>query len=70
MAKNFKDLHTIDAKDMTRDQAMIYVINFFNSRMMTTSAKHVSKAKELIGLHEIGTSELVDEYVRLVYENS
>jgi hypothetical protein len=70
MAKNFKDLISADPKTMTREQAMIYVINFFNSRMMTTSAKHVSKAKELIGLHEIATSELVDEYVRLVYENS
>ena len=70
MAKNFKDLHTIDAKDMTRDQAMIYVINFFNSRMMTTSAKHVDKAKELIGLHEISVSELVNKYVELVYQNS
>jgi hypothetical protein len=42
MAKNFKDLISADPKTMTREQAMIYVINFFNSRMMTTSAKHVS----------------------------
>lgn len=70
MAKNFKDLHTVDAKDMTRDQAMIYILNFFNSRMMTTSSKHVDKAKELISLHEIAVSELVNKYVELVYENS
>jgi len=70
MAKNFKDLISADPKTMTREQAMIYIINFFSSRMMTTSVKHVSKAKELIGLHEIGVSELVDKYVELVYENS
>jgi hypothetical protein len=70
MAKNFKDLHTIDAKDMTRDQAMIYVINFFNSRMATMSNSHRNKVKEVIGLHEIGTSELVNKYLELVLENS
>ena len=70
MAKNFSDLIGADPKTMTREQAMVYIINFFNSRMMTTSKKHVDKAKELIGLHEIAVSELVNEYVRLVYENS
>ncbi len=70
MAKDFKDLISADPKTMTREQAMIYVINFFNSRMMTTSKKHVDKAKELIGLHEISVSELVNKYVELVYENS
>ncbi len=70
MAKNFSDLIGADPKTMTREQAIIYIINFFNSRMMTTSKKHVDKAKELIGLHEIAVSELVNEYVRLVYENS
>ena len=70
MAKNFSDLIGADPKAMTREQAMVYIINFFNSRMMTTSKKHVDKAKELIGLHEIAVSELVDEYIRLVYENS
>ena len=70
MAKNFSDLIGADPKTMTREQAIVYIINFFNSRMMTTSKKHVDKAKELIGLHEIAVSELVDEYVRLVYENS
>ena len=70
MAKNFKDQISADSKTMTREQAMIYIINFFNSRMMTTSVKHVSKAKELIGLHEISVSELVNKYVELVYENS
>ncbi len=70
MTKNFKDLHTVDAKDMNRDQAMIYIINFFNSRMMTMSKNSVSKAKELIGLHEISVSELVNKYVELVISNS
>jgi hypothetical protein len=70
MAKNFKDLISADPKTMTREQAMIYIINFFNSRVGATNKKNVDKAKELIGLHEIGASELVDKYVRLVYENS
>jgi hypothetical protein len=70
MAKNFKDLISADPKTMTREQAMIYIINFFSSRMMTTSVKHVSKAKELVGLHEIAVSYLVDKFVELVYENS
>jgi hypothetical protein len=70
MAKNFKDLHTVDAKDMTRDDAMVYLINFFNSRMSAVNKHNVSKVKELIGLHEIAVSELVDKYVRLVLENS
>ncbi len=70
MAKNFRDLHTVDAKDMTRDQSMIYIINFFNSRMSAVNKHNVSKVKELIGLHEISTSELVNKYVELVLENS
>lgn len=70
MAKNFSDLHSADPKTMTRDQAMIYIINFFNSRMGAMSKNNVDKAKELICTHEIGASELVDKYVRLVYENS
>jgi hypothetical protein len=70
MAKNFKDLHTIHAEHMTRDQAMIYIINFFNSRMSAVNKHNVSKVKELIGLHEIATSELVNKYVELVLENS
>jgi len=70
MAKNFKDLISADPKTMTREQAMIYIINFFNSRMTAMSKNNVDKAKELIGLHEIATSELVNKYVELVYENS
>ena len=70
MAKNFSDLHSADPKTMTRDQSMIYIINFFNSRMSAVNKPNVSKVKELIGLHEIAVSELVDKYVRLVLENS
>ena len=53
-----------------RDKAMIYILSFFKNRMAAVNKHNVDKAKELIGLHEIGASELVDEYVRLVYENS
>jgi hypothetical protein len=70
MAKNFKDLISADPKTMTREQAMIYIINFFNSRMTAMNSNNVDKAKELIGLHEISTSELVNKYVDLVYKNS
>jgi len=70
MAKNFKDLISADPKTMTRDQAMIYIINFFNSRISAMSNANINKVKELIGLHEIATSELVNKYVELVLENS
>jgi hypothetical protein len=70
MAKNFRDLNTVEACNMNREQAMIYLINFFNSRMGAMSKKNVDKVKELIGLHEISTSELVNKYVELVLENS
>jgi hypothetical protein len=53
-----------------RTKAMIHIINFFNSRMGATNKNNVNKAKELIGLHEISASELVDKYVDLVYKNS
>jgi hypothetical protein len=53
-----------------REKAMVTIINFFNSRMGAMSKNNVDKAKELICTHEIGASELVDKYVRLVYENS
>jgi hypothetical protein len=56
--------------DMTRDDAMVYLINFFNSRMTAVSKFHTDKAKTLISTHEIAVSELVDKYVRLVLENS
>jgi hypothetical protein len=53
-----------------RDKAMIYLINFFNSRMSAMNKSSIAKAKELISNHEIAVSELVDKYVRLVLENS
>ena len=69
MAKNFRDLNTVDASSMNREKAMIYLISFFNSRMAAANKHNVSKVKELISTHEIGVSELVDMYVKLVYEN-
>jgi hypothetical protein len=53
-----------------REKAMVYIINFFNSRMAAVNKHNVNKAKELISTHEIAVSELVDKYVRLVLENS
>jgi hypothetical protein len=53
-----------------REKAMIYIINFFNSRMGAMSSNNVDKAKKLISTHEISVSELVDKYVELVYKNS
>ncbi len=70
MAKNFKDLTTVDASAINREQAMIYIINFFNSRMSAMSKNNVDKAKELVGLHEISASELVNKYVELVKSNA
>ena len=70
MAKNFRDLNTVEACNMNREQAMIYLLNFFNSRMSAMSKNNVDKAKELIGLHEISTPELINKYVELIHENS
>ena len=70
MAKNFRDLNTTDPDAMTKDQAMIYVLNFFNSRMSAVNKASVSRAKHLISRNEIAVSELVDKYVELVLENS
>ena len=53
-----------------REKAMVTIINFFNSRMGAMSKNNVDKAKELIGLHEISASELINKYVELVYKNS
>ena len=53
-----------------REKAMVYIINFFNSRMNAMNKASINKTKELISTHEIAVSELVDKYVRLVYENS
>jgi hypothetical protein len=53
-----------------KDKALIYVINFFNSRMSAMSKNNVDKVKELITNHEISASELVNKYVDLVYTNS
>ena len=53
-----------------REQAKIYVINFFNSRMNAMNKTSISKAKELVSTHEIAVSELIDKYIKLVYDNS
>lgn len=70
MAKNFKDLMSAEACNMNREQAMVYIINFFNSRMSAMSKNNVDKVKELIGLHEISAPELVNKYIELVLSNS
>jgi hypothetical protein len=53
-----------------REKAMIYIINFFNSRMSAMSNANRNKVKELIGIHEIALQELVNKYLELVHENS
>jgi hypothetical protein len=53
-----------------RNKAMIYIINFFNSRVNAMNKASISKAKELISTHEISVSELVDKYIELVLKNS
>lgn len=55
---------------MDRNQAMVYLINFFNSRMSAVNKHNVSKAKEVMSTHEISVSELIDKYVELVLKNS
>lgn len=53
-----------------RDKAMILILSFFRSKMAAMNKHNVSQVKEHISTHEISVSELVDMYVRLVYENS
>lgn len=53
-----------------REKAMVTILSFFRNRMAVMNKHNVSQVKELISTHEIGASELVDKYVRLVYENS
>jgi hypothetical protein len=53
-----------------REKAMIYLLSFFKNRMAAVNKHNVDKAKELIGLHEISVSELINKYVELVYKNS
>jgi hypothetical protein len=38
--------------------------------MAAVNKHNINQVKELISVHEIAVSELVDEYVRLVLENS
>jgi hypothetical protein len=53
-----------------REKAMLYIINFFNSRMCAVNKHNISKAKELVSTHEIAVSELIDKYIDLVLKNS
>jgi len=53
-----------------RDKAMVYILGFFRNKMAAVNKHNVSQIKELISTHEIAVSELVDKYVKLVYENS
>ena len=55
---------------MTKDEAMVYIINFFNSRMNAMNTASVAKTKELVNTHQIDTYELVEKYIDLVYKNS
>jgi hypothetical protein len=56
--------------DNNKDKALIYILSFFNSRMAAANKHNVNKVKELISTHEISASELVDKYVKLVYETA
>ena len=53
-----------------RDKAMVHILNFFRNKMAAVNKHNVGQIKELISTHEIAVSELVDKYVKLVYENS
>jgi hypothetical protein len=55
---------------MTKNEAMIYIINFFNSRMNAMNKASISKVKELTNTHEINTYELIEKYIELVVSNS
>ena len=52
-----------------RDKAMLIILGFFRYKMAVMTKGNVSHMKELISAHEISVSELVDRYVKFVYEN-
>jgi len=56
--------------DDDRDKAMLLILNFFRNKMAAVNKHNVSQVKELISTHEIAVSELVDRYIKFVYENS
>ena len=53
-----------------RDKAMLIILGFFRHKMAAITKGNVGHVKELISTHEISVSELVDRYVKFVYENS
>jgi hypothetical protein len=53
-----------------REKAMLIILGFFRYKMAAVNKGNVSHVKELISTHEISVSELVDRYVKFVYENS
>jgi len=53
-----------------RDKAMVHILTFFRNRIAAVNKHNVNQVKELISTHEISVSELVDRYVKFVYENS
>ena len=70
MAKNFKDLDAIPVENMLHSQAMIYLLNFFNSRMRVFNKRTTDRVQDIISFHEITVSDLINKYVELVRENS
>lgn len=70
MAKNFKDLDTIPVENMLHSQAMIYLLNFFNSRMGVFNKRTTDRVQKIISLHNITVSDLINKYIELVHENS
>ena len=47
-----------------REEALLFLVKFFNSRLACLDATKIAKAKELISKHEIYTSEVVDFWVK------
>lgn len=53
-----------------REKAMLIILGFFRHKMAATTKGNVSYVKELVSTHEISVNELVDRYVKFVYENA
>lgn len=51
---------------MTKDEAIVFLLNFLNSKMSAMSLPTRNKALEVAELHNISASELLKKYIDLV----
>jgi hypothetical protein len=57
-------------KIITKDQAMVKIINYLNSRMKVMSRSETDEVVKLAIIHQISALELLTKYQELVLSNS